>query len=345
MSGPDLAPGLAPTLGDYERLAARRLPPGVAAFLFGGAGEETTMAANRAAFAAWPLVPRLLRRPPAEGIELFGRRFAAPLLVAPVGYQTLFHPEGERASAQAAAAFGIGFVTSHLSTVAMEEIAAAGQGAPQWQKLYWRGGLEPTLRLARRAAACGVSALVLTLDAPVDGPRDRQTRAGFAPPVGARLPHLAPAFETPTPPADEEDPLGRALAGAPDWRDVAALAAAAPLPLLAKGVQHPDDARAELAAGCAGVIVSNHGGRVLDGAIGALDALPGVVAAVAGRTPVLFDSGVRRGVDVAKALSAGADAVLLGRPVMAALAVGGARGVAHALRLFIDETRIARALS
>lgn len=332
MTGP-----LADTLGDYERLAREKLTPDVAAYLFGGAGEETTLAANRAAFDVYPLTPRALKRPPRLEIELFGRRLAAPLLVAPIGCQKLFHSHGECGTARAAAAFGLGFVTPHLSTTPMETIAAAGEGAPHWLQLYWRGR-EATLLLARRGEACGAGAFVLTIDAPVDGPRDRQTRAGFRFPADLQLAH-----EDAAPSANGD--LRQALAAAPDWDDVAWLAGAARAPLLLKGIMHPDDARRALEAGCAGLIVSNHGGRALDGALGALHALPGVVDAVAGRAPVLFDSGVRRGVDVAKALRLGAAATLVGRPIIAALAAAGEAGAAHALRLLIDETLIALTLS
>ncbi len=316
---------LPPTLPAYERAARVILPPDVAAYLFGGAGAEATLAANRAAFDRVGLVPKAFGRIAARPITLFGQRYEAPILVAPMGRQALFHPRGEPASARAAAALGLGYVAAMLSSAPLSEIRTAAEGAAQWFQLYLRPDRSGSASLLREAEAAGFRAIVVTADAPIDGVRDRQIEAGF------RLPALA----------------GQSAPSifAPDWDDLAWLRRQTSLPLVVKGVMSADDALRAIGTGADAVVVSNHGGRILDGAMGALNALRDVARAVGDKAPVLFDSGIRRGSDIAKALRLGARAVLVGRPVACGLAVAGDRGAAHVLRMLTEEFLIADGLS
>lgn len=338
-------------LADYEALAREQLAPQAYAYFAGGAADEFTLRANPQAWARLRLLPRVLR-PMAKAhtrVHLLGRDWPQPWLVAPMAAQGLAHAHAEAGLAAAAAAQGAGLVLSAQCSVPMQQVAQhmlaePGRG-PLWFQLYWQGGpggRAATLALAQEAAACGFEALVLTVDAPVHGARDRERRAGF------RLSgqHRAEGFTGHhlPPRADGTGPCGGLLAHAATWDDVAWLREHAPLPLLLKGVLHPDDARQAVALGVAGIIVSNHGGRTLDTAWATADALPAVAAAVAGRVPVLVDGGLRRGTDVLKALALGARAVLVGRPLCFALAHGGAPAVAQALRLLRDEFEIALAL-
>lgn len=332
-------------LEDYISLAEARLPAPVAAYLFGGSADEVTLRTNRAAFDAVSLMPRVMRdlRGGGTGITLFGTPLAAPLLVAPMGFQRLFHPSGEIATAQAAAAMGAGFVLSTLASATLEAVAEAGEGAPQWFQLYLQPERAATLALVRRAEAAGYRALVLTVDAPINGIRNREMRAGFALPPDVRAVNLGgekPAAH----PAGGHPIFDGLLASAPTWEDLAWLRSATALPILVKGILHPDDAAKALDHGADGIIVSNHGGRTLDTAPAALAALPRVARRVGGRAPVLLDGGIRRGTDIVKVLALGASAVLVGRPIAAALAVGGAQAAAHALRILIDEFAVAMAL-
>ncbi|WP_157270841.1 alpha-hydroxy acid oxidase [Azohydromonas aeria] len=331
---------------DYEPHARERMDPAAWAYLCGGAGDEITLRANREAWDALRLLPRVLR-PLAGGsadVELLGRRWASPLLVAPMAHQRLAHPDGEAATALAAAAQGAGMVLSAQASQRLEDVAALvrdepGRG-PLWFQLYLQRERAHTLELVRRAEAAGFEALVLTVDAPTSGARDRERRANFSLPPGIRAVNLRP--QPPLP--DGADFFEQVVAQAPTWDDVAWLRSAATLPLLLKGVLHPADAREALAQGAAGLIVSNHGGRTLDTAVSTARALPRIADTLGGALPLLVDGGMRRGTDVLKALALGAQAVLLGRPVLHALATAGALGVAHVLRLVRDELEIAMAL-
>lgn len=329
---------------DYERRAPAHLPPATWAYLAGGAADETTLAANLAAWQALKLWPRTGRK--FDGgdtqIELFGDTLAHPIILAPVASQTLFHLDGEAASVLAAGVMQGAAIVSTQAALPLETLAAHAHG-PLWFQLYWQGSRDATLALARRAETAGYRALVLTLDAPVSGARNREQRAGFLPTHIAqpntaplRLPHLN---------EDQSPVFDGFMPRAPDWDDLAWLAGEVRIPLAVKGVLHPDDARRAVECGAAGIIVSNHGGRVLDTAPATVAALPGVVAAVAGRVPVLVDGGIRRGTDIVKARALGATAVLVGRPYVCALAVAGALGVAHVIRLLREELEIAMALT
>ena len=333
------------SLSDFEAEAVRVLPEAVSAYLFGGSADEVTLRANRAAFDAIHLVPRMGRdlAGGSTGISLLGARYDAPIIAAPLAFQKLFHPAGEIATAQACAAFGLGYCLSTLSSTPMEAVRAAGEGAPQWFQIYAQPRDADTLSLIRRAEDAGFSALVVTLDAPINGIRNREMRAGFALPEGVSAVHLkdfsAPELKAGQPVFDA------LLVGALTWDSLTDLISKTRLPVLVKGILHPEDAHLALEAGARGIIVSNHGGRTLDGSIPAISALPEVVATVNGRAPVLLDSGIRRGTDVLKALTLGAAAVLVGRPLAASLAVGGAKGAAQAIKILIDEFAVAMVLS
>lgn len=327
---------------DYEALAQARLPAAAWDYLTHTAGRGLSAAANRRAFDAAALWPRVLAdlRGADTAVELFGQRLSHPILLAPVAYQRLFHPQGEAASVLAAAAQGGLAVVSSLASQPLEDCVAAlepGQPKP-WFQLYWLGEREATAALLARAEAAGYAACVFTVDAPVK-------------PAGPLLPPGVAAVNLPRPLAARPLRAGASavfdgwMAQAPTWDDLAWLRQQTRLPLLVKGILHPDDAERALDSGADGLIVSNHGGRVLDGAPASLEALPTVVARVVGRVPVLLDSGVRSGADVLRAIERGAAAVLIGRPYVWGLAVAGALGVAHVLRLMRDEMELAMALT
>lgn len=333
------------SLNDYAARAQQVMDPGAWAYLDGGAADEITLRANDAAWRRIEIVPRVLR-PMAHGhtrVSLFGREWHCPILVAPMAFQKLAHRDGELAVAYATAAQQCGLIASTQASTELELIGRCfvqePARGPLWFQLYMQPSREATLALVRRAEAAGYEALVLTVDAPVHGARDRERRAGFRLPAGIRAVNLPPV-QTP-----EGSNLFERLAAAPGWADVEWLASQTRLPLVLKGITHPADAQLALQSGAGGLIVSNHGGRTLDTTVATADLLPAIVAEVGGRAPVLVDGGVRRGTDVLKALALGATAVLMGRPVLWGLATSGAVGVAHVLRLLRDELEIAMALS
>lgn len=340
-------------LADYAALARDRLDDNARAYFEGGAADELTLAANVQAWRDLPLSARVLR-PMAGGhtrVTLFGRTLAHPILLAPVAYQRLAHPDGELATAQAAAALQAGMVLSTQSSVPVEAVARIvctdPDAGPLWFQLYLQHDRGFTLDLVRRAEAAGCEALVLTVDAPVHGARDRERRAGFRLPPGVRAVHLDGLLPRPVRALGpgQSALFDGLLADAPTWDDVAWLRAQSRLPLLLKGVTHPEDARLAQSVGAAGLVISNHGGRTLDTLPATATLLPRIADAVGESLPLLVDGGIRRGTDVLKALALGARAVLIGRPQVQALAVAGAHGVAHVLRLLRDELEIAMALT
>ena len=316
--------------------AERRLPAAVLNYLEGAAGDGLSARANRAAFDRIPIVPRPLAAVAGGDtrVTLFGRTYQHPLLLAPVAYQRLFHPDGECAGALAAQAQGGAMVVSTLASLPWKEIQAAHDGGA-WFQLYWQGGRAATSEVLARARADGFSVLVFTVDAPVK-------EATFALPPGVAAVNVR---EQVAPPTGASAVFDGWMAIAPTWEDFAWLRARWDGPLILKGILHPDDARCAVALGADGIVVSNHGGRVLDGAPASLDALPGIVAAVGARVPVLLDSGVRSGADAFRALALGATAVLIGRPYVWGLASDGARGVAQAIRILRDELEMTMALA
>jgi 4-hydroxymandelate oxidase len=346
------APATPVNLADHEALGRARLDARAQAYFDGGAADEITLRHNRGAWDDIGLLPRVLR-PLADGhtrVSLLGRELAHPVLLAPVAYQRLAHPDGERATALAAAALGAGLVLSTQASTSLEDIARLvgddpGRG-PLWFQLYWQPDRGFTRDLVQRAEAAGYEALVLTVDAPCHGARDRERRAGFCLPPGVRAVNLdgLQAHAPPAPPTGGSLLFDSLLHHAPTWDDITWLQAHSRLPLVLKGVLHPSDARQAAALGVAALVVSNHGGRTLDTALPTAHALPRVAEAVAGTLPLLVDGGIRRGTDILKAVALGAGAVLVGRPAIHALAHGGAHGVAHVLRLLRDELEMAMAL-
>ena len=347
-----IPPGLV-TLADHELHARTQLDDNAWAYFSGGAADEISLRANRTAWDALPLWPRVLR-PLAGGhtrVPLLGRTLAHPILLAPVAFQRMAHPDGELAMAYAAAALGAGVVLSTQASVSLESVAQAvlpdpGRG-PLWFQLYLQPDRGVTQALVQRAEAAGYEALVLTVDAPTSGVRDRERRAGFRLPPGVGPVNLAGLQAPASPPLSpgQSALFDGLLHHAPTWDDIAWLQSITRLPVLLKGVLHPADARQAVSVGAAGLIVSNHGGRTLDTAPATATALPRVVQAVGGAVPVLVDGGIRRGTDVLKAMALGASAVLVGRPAVWGLANAGAAGVAHVLRLLRDELEVAMALT
>lgn len=340
------------TLDDHAACARQRLDAKAWAYLSGGAADELTLQHNRQAWNRLPLWPRVLR-PLAGGhtrVRLLGRTLRHPVMLAPVAYQRLAHPDGELASAHAAAALQAGLVLSTLSSTPMEAVAQAVLGEPErgplWFQLYWQADRGATLALVQRAEAAGFEALVLTVDAPTQGARDRERRAGFLLPAGVSAVHLQ-ALPKPSLPTgrDQSALFDGLMCQAPTWDDLAWLQTQTRLPVLLKGILHPLDAQQAASLGVAGLIVSNHGGRTLDTTPATAAVLPRIADAVGEQLPLLVDGGIRRGTDVLKAMALGAKAVLVGQPVAHGLATAGAAGVAHVLRLLRDELEIAMALS
>ncbi|WP_300462089.1 alpha-hydroxy-acid oxidizing protein [uncultured Nocardioides sp.] len=336
-------------LASLERHAAEVLPPEALGYIVPSAGGGSTARANVAAFEQWRIVPRMLRDHATRDLstEVLGTPMAAPVLLGPVGVQTLAHPEGELATARAAAALGLTYVHSTQAGHSIEQAAEANGDGERWFQLYWPTNHELCESFLSRAQASGYSTLVLTLDTTLLGWRPKDLDRGY-------LPFLAnqgianytsdPVFSAMLDKPAEEDPAtaGLAFAGVfPNpglsWEQLPWLRERWDGPIVLKGVQHVDDARRAVDAGVQGIVVSNHGGRQVDGAVASLDVLPGIAEAVGEQLTVLFDSGVRSGPDVLKALALGADAVLLGRPYLYGLALGGQEGVEHVLRCLLAE--------
>ncbi len=336
---------------DYETLAPRHIAAPTLAYIAGGSGRDTSAAANLAAFADWAIVPRLLRDVTAGHTRrmLGGQAFEHPLLLAPVAHQKLVHPEGELASARAAQATDSGIVCSTLSSFRLEDIAPLA-GPRRWFQLYFQPDRNATLDLLRRAEQAGYAAIVVTLDAAIQAASLRALQAGFRLPADCVAANLR-GYEVTSPPvlaAGDSRIFRGVMSSAPTWRDLDWLIAQSRLPVWVKGVLHPQDARELQQRGVAGAVVSNHGGRGLDGAPASLRALPAVRAAVeaaGARFPLLFDGGIRSGADAFKALALGADAVLVGRLQIYALAVAGALGVAHMLKLLREELELCMAMA
>ncbi len=375
-----------------ERRARRRMSGDAFAYVATGAGNERTVAANRAAFDRWRIVPRMLRDVERRdtGVELFGRRLESPLMLAPIGVLELAHPEADAAVARAARQTGTPMILSNQASRPMEEIAGILGQTPHWFQLYWSKSDDLVESLASRAKACGCEAIVVTLDTTVLGWRTRDLERAYLPflrgkgiaqytsdPVFRRL------IATPGPaPGPEQQPrpnlralrtlieLTRAYPGGfletlrsgrgraavqrfieiysrPSlrWEDLPFLRERTDLPILLKGILHPEDAARAVEAGIDGIVVSNHGGRQVDGAIATLEALPEVARAVGGRIPILLDSGIRGGADVFKALALGASAVLLGRPYVYGLAIAGSAGVREVIENLRADFELTMALA
>lgn len=338
------------TPADAEALAADVLPVGVERFVAGGSGSELTLAANRAAFDRLHLVPRVLAdvSETSTTATLLADPAGLPLAVAPMAYQRAVHPDGELAVARAAFAAGVPFTACTFSSTPIECIAATG--ATVWFQLYWLRDRGHTKKLLARAEAAGARALMLIVDTPYTGRRQADMRGAFTLPEGVSAVHFARDRDgVPRGAQDGVSAIAAQTAGVVDpslsWDDLDWLRDHPRMPLVLKGVLDPADADRAAAHGADGIVVSNHGGRRLDGALPALDALPAVVDAVAGRSRILLDSGVRTGTNVLKALALGASGVLVGRPVLWGLAAGGEAGVAKVLNLLREELKNAFALA
>ncbi len=334
-------------LSDYEALARERLSAAVWTYLSSGAGDELSLRWNREAYDRLRLMPRVLTdvSKATTQVQVLGWTLDHPILLAPVAYHRLFHAEGERATAMAAGAVRAPLVVSTQASTTLEDIRAAGRGL-LWFQLYIQHDWAFTAALVARAEAAGYGALVVTVDAPVSL-RTREQRAGFVLPRGVEAVNLRGLSPAPSLAAGGigSSPLFGSTRATPLWGDIARLRALTTLPILLKGILSPEDALRAHAEGADGIIVSNHGGRVLDTVPATLEALPGVVRAVDGRIPVLVDGGIRRGTDILKAMALGAAAVLVGRPYVHGLAVAGAAGVAHAVHLLRAELEVAMALT
>lgn len=333
---------------DYEPLARERLSREAYAYYSGGVADETTMRWNREAFERLKLRPRVLGtfEGGGTGLTLFGQSFEHPILLAPTAHHRLAAPEGEIATVVGAGGARAGMVASTESDVTLEEIAGAAR-TPLWFQLYIQHDRDFTAGLVRRAEAAGFGALVVTVDAPVYSLRNREQRAGYRPPKlsehanlrGLHTDYVAAA-------ALGESLMFRGyLDVAARWADIVWLRSVTRLPILLKGIMTPEDAELAIAHGADGIVVSNHGGRVLDTLPASIEALPAVARQVAGRIPILMDGGIRRGTDVLKALALGASAVMVGRPYLYALAVAGPAGVAHVLHLLRCEFEVAMVLT
>lgn len=344
----------------YEELEARakeELDAKPYDYVAASAGIEDTAKENNLAFRKWKIVPRMLRDTSERdlSIELFGRKLNVPILLAPIGVQSIVHPQGELASARAAASMGVPFVASTASTFSLEKISAETEGAEKWFQLYWSADHELAGSMVERAEAAGYGAIVVTLDTPMMGWREKDIHHAYLPfleakGIGNYLED--PVFCSRLERSPQEDIRSAIMHwakvfGNPSltWRDLEFLRSRTRLPILLKGVLHPDDAKLALDSGIDGLIVSNHGGRQVDGAITAIDALPDIVDTVQGDIPVLMDSGIRRGADIVKAIALGANAVLLGRPYMYGLALAGEDGVRQVLRNLIADFDLTMALS
>ena len=342
---------------EWEALAEEKLDPGAFGYIAGGAGAEATMRANREAFERRRIKPRMLTGNTERdlSVEVLGTHSPAPFLLAPVGVLSIAHTEGELACARAAAELGIPFCLSSAASTSIEDIAEAMGDAPRWFQLYWINDRDVITSLLSRAKAAGFSAVVVTLDTPILGWRPRDLRGAYLPFIkgeGCAQFFSDPVFRAKLAKPPEEDLLTAAatmLTTFPHlqltWEDLGWLRELTDLPILVKGVLTGEDAKLAFDAGVEGVIVSNHGGRQVDGAVAALDALVEVRDAVGPEPTVLMDGGIRHGADVVKAMALGADATLLGRPYAYGLAVGGQEGVETVLRQLWAETDITMALA
>ncbi|MEA2225510.1 MAG: lactate 2-monooxygenase [Solirubrobacteraceae bacterium] len=350
-------PGLPISAAQLQERARETMSAEAYGYVAGGAGSERTMQANLDAFERWRIVPRMLRDVSQRDLatSVLATAMPAPLMLAPVGVQSIVHPDAELAAARAAASLGLPFVLSTAASHSIEQVADAMGGSSRWYQLYWPRDRDLASSFVERAERAGYGAIVLTLDTWFLGWRPRDLANAYLPFLkgeGVANYFSDPVFRAALDKPPEEDP-GPAIGHwayqfanpTVTWADIEWLRGQTRLPIVLKGIVHAEDARQAVDAGVDGVLVSNHGGRQVDGSIGALDALPSIRAAVPGGLALLFDSGVRSGVDVFKALALGADAVCIGRPYVWGLALDGQAGVEHVLRCLLAELDLTLALS
>ncbi|WP_251550537.1 lactate 2-monooxygenase [Neobacillus muris] len=342
---------------DLEKKAKEQLSAKPYYYVAASAGGEVTAKENNLAFNKWKIVPRVLCDTSSREltIELYGKKLNYPILLAPVGVQSIVHPDGELAAARAAASMEIPLIASTASTYSLEKISAEMGDSPRWYQLYWSNDREIAASMVNRAENAGYDAIVITVDTPMMSWREKDIEHAYLPFLEAK--GIGNYLEDPvflsrlevSPQEDMQSAvmLWSKVFGNPalTWVDLEFIKQQTKLPILLKGILHPEDARLAVEHGADGIIVSNHGGRQVDGAIAAIDALPGVVDEVQGKIPVLMDSGIRRGSDIIKALCLGAKAVLVGRPYMYGLALAGEDGVKQVLRNLLADFDLTLALS
>lgn len=339
---------------DLEKAVAEKMAAGPFGYIRSGAGGEQTLRNNRAAFEKYSIVPRFLNDVSNvdTSIHLFGKTYPTPLLFAPVGMNGMVHDEGELAVVRAAQHLNIPYIQSTVSTYALEEVAEAAPSATKWFQLYWSTNEEIAFSMAARAEAAGFEAIVLTVDTVMLGWREEDVRNQFSPlKLGyAKGNYMNDPIFTASLPDDSfesyvQGVLQNVFHPTLNWKHVRELKRRTNLPILLKGILHAEDARLAIDNGIDGIIVSNHGGRQLDGVIGSLDALPAIVKTVNGQIPIILDSGVYRGMDALKALALGADAVAIGRPFVYGLALDGQQGVEKVMINLYDELKVSIALA
>lgn len=343
-------PSIPLSFEELEKQAQTKMNPGAFGYVAGSAGSEDTARANVGAFKKWRIVPRFLRNVQKRNlsVQLLGHHHPWPVILGPVGVLEIVHPEAELAVAQAAGALGIPFVLSTVSSKPIEQVAQSSGNGHRWFQLYWPASNDLAASLIQRAEQSGYSALVITLDTYLLAWRERDLQQAYLPFLkGAGLANYFsdPVFQKLVGGDPRTDPRKAILTFAKvfsnpalTWDDLLWIRQHTKLPIILKGVLHPEDARRAIDLGMSGIVVSNHGGRQLDGAIPSLDALPNVVDAVQGKIPVLFDSGIRRGADVIKALALGAQAVLVGRPYCYGLALDGTSGIQNVMMNLLADT-------
>ncbi len=336
------------SVSDFERYAKEQLPSPIFEYISGGGADEISLKRNRSAFDDWMILPRVLKNVTKGGTQtsILDEAIRHPIILAPVAFQKMVNPEGERATLEAADCLDAKMVVSTLATVDLESLAQASS-EKHWFQLYFQENKAFTLSLVKRAEAAGYSKLLVTIDAPLHGIRNRAQRAGFVLPEGIDAVNLKgrPPLPRKVLEPTESVVLQGMMSEAPTWGDIQWLLEQTSLPVILKGILHPDDARIAKEMGVAGVVISNHGGRTLDCVPSALDMLPEVRKAVGRDYPILLDGGVQRGTDIFKALALGANAVMIGRPQIYALAVAGALGVASMLRILREELEVTMALT
>ncbi|WP_108669196.1 alpha-hydroxy acid oxidase [Peribacillus acanthi] len=339
---------------ELEQQASQKMTQVGFGYVRSGAGGEQTLRKNQESLAKLSIIPRVLRDVSKldTTITLFGRTYPQPFLLAPVGMLKLAHEEGDLAVAKAAACHQVPFVQSTVSSYSIEEITEATPNSPKWFQLYWSNNEEISFSMVKRAERAGYEAIILTVDTVMLGWREEDMRNRFSPlklGFGKANYETDPVFLNSIPNRDEESIiqgiLQNVLHPSLNWEHVAKLKEVTNLPILLKGILHPEDALLAIENGVDGIIVSNHGGRQLDGVISAIDALPHIVRSVNGRVPVLFDSGIRRGSDIIKALAQGAEAVFIGRPFVYGLAIGGQAGVEKVISNYIQDTIVSLSLA
>ncbi|WP_205439591.1 alpha-hydroxy-acid oxidizing protein [Peribacillus alkalitolerans] len=339
---------------ELEQQAIQKMSQGGFGYVRSGAGGEQTLRKNQESLSKLSIVPRVLRDVSKldTSISLFGRTYVQPFLLAPVGMLKLAHEEGDIAVAKAAAAHQIPYVQSTVSSFSIEEVAEASLNSPKWFQLYWSNNEEISFSMVKRAEKAGYEAIILTVDTVMLGWREEDMRNRFSPlrlGVGKANYETDPVFSSSLASLDDESVIQGILDNVHhpslNWTHIARLKKITSLPILLKGILHPEDALLAIENGVDGIIVSNHGGRQLDGVISAIDALPPIVRSVNGQIPVLFDSGIRRGSDIVKALALGAKAVFIGRPYVYALAIGGQVGVERVISNYIQDTKVSLSLA